>query len=67
MAIMFTLIETFLIKIVAAIIIVHSIVLCEIVNEERFQFPEFDYKETTKNVSFDTKSIFQFFKLFLLI
>ncbi|KAG4077165.1 hypothetical protein HA402_016152 [Bradysia odoriphaga] len=34
---------------VLSLLIVHSLVKCDKNNEQRFQFPEFDYKETNKN------------------
>ncbi|XP_037046408.1 uncharacterized protein LOC119081505 [Bradysia coprophila] len=43
------LLENFLIKMVLSLLIVHSLVKCDKNNEQRFQFPEFDYKETNKN------------------
>lgn len=52
MCIINTLMENFLIKMVLSLLIVHSLVFCDKNNEQRFQFPEFDYKETSKNVSF---------------
>lgn len=52
MSIINTLMENFLIKMVLSLLIVHSLVSCDKNNEQRFQFPEFDYKETSKNVSF---------------
>lgn len=51
MSIINTLMENFLIKMVLSLFIVHSLVNCDKNNEQRFQFPEFDYKETSKNVS----------------
>lgn len=43
--------ENFIIKIVLSLLIVHTIVYCDKSSNEVFQFPEFAYKETTKNVS----------------
>lgn len=54
-----TLMENFLIKMVVSLFIVHSLVKCDKNNEQRFQFPEFDYKETSKNVSDDNLSFIQ--------
>lgn len=45
------LMENFLIKMGLSLLIVHSLVSCDKNNEQRFQFPEYDYKETSKNVS----------------
>lgn len=42
--------ENFIIKIVFSLLIVHTIVFCDKNSNEIFQFPEFDYKETSKNV-----------------
>lgn len=43
--------ENCIIKIVLSLLIVHTIVYCDKSSNEVFQFPEFAYKETTKNVS----------------
>lgn len=43
--------ENFLIKIVLSLLVVHSIVFGDKNSNDIFQFPEFDYKETSKNVS----------------
>lgn len=43
--------ENCVIKIVLSLLIVHTIVYCDKSSNEVFQFPEFTYKETTKNVS----------------
>lgn len=43
--------ENCVIKIVLSLLIVHTIVYCDKSSNEVFQFPEFAYKETTKNVS----------------
>lgn len=55
MSIINTLMENFLIKMVLSLLIVHSLVNGDKNNEQRFQFPEFDYKETSKNVSIFNK------------
>lgn len=45
------LLENLLIKVLLSLFIVHTIVYCSKSSTEVFQFPEFDYKETSKNVS----------------
>lgn len=44
--------ENFIMKFVFSLLIVHTIVFCDKNTNEIFQFPEFDYKETSKNVSY---------------
>lgn len=42
--------ENLLIKVLLSLLIMHTIVYCSKSSGEVFQFPEFDYKETSKNV-----------------